>query len=351
MKLMHYGFRFGMICLCLAAATTVARSQTVRVLYYSGDVSVGGSGKARLGQQLKSDDKVTIGSSSSLQLSVNGKVLKYTSPMTLKISDAIKRAGTGENSVVANSARTLAGASGAGRSARTSVAGATRASGKEETAYFDSLKTESLNTGTMRLNSEVESLTGVGDASGIISQVSEKMKDEALILLQPRSTAVSGGPIRFRWMRTPGVTAYVISVRNYLGEEIHRTETADTSYIWTAPTLNPEEIYTWRLSDRENPRNSFGASFHQLVAGRQEEIRNGMQAIREELGADNPALPMILGSFLSDNECYGEAAEMYTTGAKAGDEHAEMYRELVCEQYLYNMFVPVEEGYRICTNQ
>ncbi|MCB0713893.1 MAG: hypothetical protein KDD67_16325 [Ignavibacteriae bacterium] len=352
MKQIRYGFRICWICLLLTVlAMAMTQAQTVRVLYYSGSVTVSGKGSAKLGQQLKSSDNVKIGSSSSLQLSINGKVLKYSKPMSLKISDAITRAGTGENSVVANSARTLAGASGAGRSARTSVAGATRADGKKNMAYFDSLKTESVNTGTMRLNSEVESMTGIGDASGLIEKVSDKMKSEAIILLQPRSTAVSGGSVRFRWMRTPGVSTYALSVQNFLGEEVYRTETTDTTFVWDTPSLNPEEIYTWRLSDKENSSNSFGASFHRLPTEKQTMVMAGQEAIQEELGSDNPALPMILGSFFADNECYGQAAEMFTTGVKAGDEHAETYKELVCEQYLYNMFVPVEEAYKICSNQ
>ena len=354
MRQFRYTFRLCWICLMLMAfAMSIASSQTVRVIYYSGNVTVSGSGKVKLGQQLKSADKVTIGSSSSLQLSVNGKVLKYRKPETLKISDVVKRAGTGENSVVANSARTLAGASGAGRSARTSVAGGTRASGEEEDEplYFDSVKTEALNTGTMRLNSEVESMTGLSDASGMIRKVSDMMQSEALILLQPRSTAVSGGPVRFRWMRTPGVRTYTLSVRNYLGDEIYSAEVSDTVHTWTSPTLKPEEIYTWRLSDAHNAKNTFGASFHQLPMNEQQAVASGRAAIMEELGEDNPATPMILGTFYSDHECYGEAAELYTAGVQARDEHEEIYKEMVCEQYLYNMFVPVEEGYKICSQQ
>ena len=356
MKNFRYHIRICWVCLILTVlAMAIAQGQTVRILYYNGNVTVSGQGQAKLGQQLKSSDNVSIGSSSSLQLSVNGKVLKYTKPTTLKISDVIKRAGTGENSVVANSARTLAGASGAGRNARTSVAGASRADGgkktPKETQYFDSLETSGLNTGTMRLNSEVESITGIGDASGIIKQVADKMKSESLILLQPRSTAVSGGPITFRWLSTPGVRSYTLSVINYLGEEIHHADVTDTFYVWESPTLHPEEIYSWRLADGNDAGNSFGASFHILPLDKQEMMMSGRQAIVEELGADNPALPMILGSFYSDNECYGEAAELFTQGVAARDDHEETYREMVCEQYLYNMFVPVEEGYKICTSQ
>ena len=301
--------------------------QTVRVLYYSGNVTVksgGKSSKAKLGQQLKKNDRITIGSSSSIQLSINGKVLKYTKAMTLKVSSAIKRAGKGENSVVANSARTLAGASGAGRGSRTSVAGATRASGEDDKPlYFDSLKTDALNTGTMRLNSEIESATGLDDAIGMISKAAREMKGEALILLQPRSTAVSSDPIRFRWMKTPDVTTYVISVKNYLGEEIYSAETTDTTHVWETPSIIPEEIYSWRLTNKENALNTFGASFYRLSDEKLTSLEKGIAGIKSELGEDNPALPMVLGTFYADNDCYGEAAEMFTKGVQLRDDHTE----------------------------
>lgn len=332
------------------------RAQTVRILYYNGNISVtsgGSTGAPRLGQQLKKEDKVKIGNASSLQLSVDGKVLKYDKAMTLKISDAISRAGTGENSVVANSARTLAGASGAGRSARTSVAGATRASGKgkEGYAYLDSIQTDAVNTGTMRLNSEVESITGLGDAGGLIRKAADGMKREAIILLQPRSTAVTSGPLRFRWKKSPGVGNYVLTVRNFLGDEIYRAETADTTLVWNDPVLDPEAIYSWSLADRDNPKNSYGASFHRLSEMENSILEEGLKGARAELGEGNPALPLILGTFYADNGCYGQAAEFFTRGALAGDEHRETYWEMACEQYLYNMFLPVEEAFRICEGE
>ena len=348
------------ICLlCSVALLVVAatgHAQTVRVLYYSGNVNVtsgSSSRKARLGEQLKRSDKVKIGKSSSLQLSVDGKVLKYSKAMTLKISDAISRAGKGENSVVANSARTLAGASGAGRNARTSVAGATRASGDDEKGmeYVDSMETEALNTGSMRLNSQVESISGVSDPVGLMRKAADQLRSEALIILQPRSTAISPGQVRFRWKRTPGVSGYTVSVKNYLGEEVFRNQTSDTTLVWNHPVLEPEAIYTWRLSETANSSNTYGASFHRLSPSDSAILMHGVAGILEELGTDNPALPLILGTFYSDMGCYGEAAQTFITGAIKSEEHRETYREMACEQYLFNMFVPVEEGIKICEGE
>lgn len=344
------------LCTIALLTATASQAQTVRVLYYSGDVTVNrgtSSAKARLGEQLKKDDKVKIGASSSLQLSIDGKVLKYTKAMTLKISDAIARAGKGENSVVANSARTLAGASGAGRNARTSVAGATRASEKDKTglAYIDSLEMEAVNTGSMRLNSKVESMTGISDPIGMLRKASEEMQSEALIILQPRSTAVSPGPIRFRWRRTPTIDACIVSVKNHLDQEIFRQETSDTTLLWNNPAVEPEAVYTWQLIEKANPSNAYSASFHRLSSTDSTILMSGLVSVMEELGTDNPALPLIMGTFYSDLGCYGEAAETFTQGALASEEHAGTYWELVCEQYLFNMFVPVEEAIKICEGE
>lgn len=350
---MRSGLYLGLFMCATIAASAVGYAQTVRVLYYTGDVQVvrgGSTTKARLGEQLKQNDKVKIGSSSTLQLSIDGKVLKYSKAMTLKVSDAIARAGKGENSVVANTARTLAGASGAGRNARTSVAGATRASGKEEAgmAYVDSLEMEAVNTSSMRLNSELESMTGIGDPIGVLRKASDEMRSEALIILQPRSTAVSPGPVRFRWKKSAGVKTYVVTVKNYLGDEVFRSETSDTSLLWNEPGLEPEEIYTWRLSEKASPSNAYGASFHRLSQTDSAILMQGITGILEELGPENPAVPLILGTFYSDIGCYGEAAETFTAGALASEDHGGTLWEMACEQYLFNMFVPVEEGIKIC---
>ena len=353
---MRSGLYLGLFMCITFAASAAGYAQTVRVLYYTGDVKVvrgGSTTKARLGEQLKQKDKVKIGSSSSLQLSIDGKVLKYSKAMTLKVSDAISRAGKGENSVVANTARTLAGASGAGRNARTSVAGATRASGEEKTglAYIDSLEMEAVNTGSMRLNNELESMTGVGDPIGVLRKAADEMKSEALIILQPRSTAVSPGPVRFRWKKAAGVKTYVVTVKNYLGDEVFRSETSDTTLLWNEPGLEPEAIYTWRLNEKSSPSNAYGASFHRLSRSDSAILMQGIAGIIQELGPENPAVPLILGTFYSDIGCYGEAAETFTDGALASEDHAGTFWEMACEQYLFNMFVPVEEGIKICEGE
>lgn len=335
-------------------AAADAAAQTVRVVFFSGVVTVKSGGRSvapKLGQQLKASDQVVVGSGGSVQLSVNGKVLRYTKPATVKVSDAIARAGTGENSVVANSVRTLAGASGAGRSSRSSVAGATRAGEEgEQTGYFDSVRTDAVNTGMMRVNGELSEATGINDALGALSNAAERMKREPVTILQPRSTAVTHDPILFRWKGSADIGTYVITVQNYLGEEVYRAETTDTFHVWPAGAgLEREAIYTWRIADMDRPSARWGANFHLVSDAEQREIEEGREAIVTELGGEeNPAIPMLLGSFYAERDLFGQAAELFTQGAVTQPEHAGTYWEMACDQYLYNVYMPLEEAYRVC---
>lgn len=331
-----------------------ASAQTVRVVFFSGSVTIKSgtkSAKPKLGEQLDRNDRMVIGSGGTLQISVNGKVLRYSKPATVAVSDAISRAGAGENSVVANSVRTLAGASGAGRSSRSSVAGATRAGGEgAETAYFDSVQTDAVNTGMMRLNGEISSATGIDDPIGVLAKAAERLKKEPVVILQPRSTGVTHDPITFRWKGSPDVSGYVLTVENYLGEEIYRATTTDTVHVWPGGGgLEREAVYTWRIADSEHPSHQWGANFHLISEEEQRKIEEGRRAILAELeGEENPAVPILLGTFYAENDLYGQAAELFTHGATSQPEHAGTYWEMACDQYLYNIFMPLEEAYLVC---
>ncbi len=340
--------------LMLSALTPPELSaQTVRIAFFSGSVSVKSgtkSVKARLGQQVKSDQKIVVGKGATLQLSVNGKVLRYAKPETLSVADVVKRAGSGENSVVANSVRTLAGASGAGRSSRSSMAGATRAEGETETSYFDSVQTDAVNTGTMRINGELSDATGLDDALGVLTKAADRVKRESIVILQPRSTGITHDPILFRWIGSADITTYVVTIQDDKGDEVYRAETTDTAHIWDgAAGLAKEAIYTWRVADKDHPGNRWGATFHLLSETENRSVVEGRTALMTELGGEeNPAYLLLLGSYYSDNDLYGQAAELFTTGALTQPEHAGTYRELACDQYLYNIFMPLEEAYRVC---
>ena len=321
-----------------------AQETTVRVLFFTGNVTVKtsrGSQKAAIGQQLAPRDEVSIAKGGTLQLSINGKVIKYTQPAKVKVSEAIKRAGKGENVAVANTVRTLAAASGASREKRSSQAGATRATDSSRLTAKEKkrLKEEAKKAA----NDELRERTGIDDPLGRAEEIATMITGkEDMIILEPRATAVSSAPLRFRWLRSPTAGSYIVSVKNYLGEEVYHMETPDTAVTWDAPKLAPEAIYTWTLTDSRNNLHKTGALFHRLGDSLDATVLNGAEAIRRELGADNPALPIILAAFYADNGCYGEAARFYTEAALASSQHYDDLMGRACEQYQYQMYM--QEG-------
>lgn len=315
-----------MASLSLLLSTTIAHAQsaTVRVLFYTGQVLIKGK-QVSLGQQLQKNDVVTIGRGGTLQLSINGKVLKYAKPATVKVSDAIKQAGGGENTAVANTVRTLAAASGADRGSRSSQAGATRlgSDGSDDGAQ---------SLAEARARATAEGRTMADDALTLETGIENPIaKAEALIrdmygeddivILEPRATATRSGPIRFRWLRSPSSGGYTITVKDYMGEKVFETETKDTTFLWTSPTLTPGVYYSWRLTDQRNSLHNTAASFYQLDAGTDQQVTAGIDAIRRELGGDNPAIPLVMGAYLLDNGCYGEATRSYVEGAERSPQH------------------------------
>lgn len=342
-----------LLFLVSTAGSADVSAKTVRVVFFSGSVTVKSGSKStkpRLGQQLNSSDRIVIGSGGSVQLSVDGKVLRYTKAGTVKVSDVIKRAGSGQNSVVAGSVRTLAGASGAGRASRTSVAGATRADGGKETGYFDSLRTDAVNTGSLRINNTVSEATGIDDVLGKVGQFVEDTRDETLVILQPRATAVTLEPVTFRWAKATSASRYVVTVEDHKGDILYTAETTDTVHVWTGGAdLAPGTVFSWRLADADNPKNRWGALFHTLTSDENERVLEGRELIEIELEEpSNPAMPLLLGSYYSDRGLYGQAAEQFTIGATTQPEHAGTFWELACDEYMYNMYMPVEQGYMIC---
>jgi hypothetical protein len=329
----------------LAATLATAQTPTVRILFYTGNVTVKsgkGSQKAAIGQQVGPRDEIAIPAGGTLQLSVNGKVVKYAQAMKLKVSDAIKRAGSGENAAVANTVRTLAAASGADRSGRTSQAGATRAT--DSSRLLVKGKKQVLHDARNAANDELQRRTGIEDPLGKAEQAARYVVGEDdMIILEPRSTSVPSGPVRFRWLRAPSAEGYKVSVKNYLGEEVFSGETKDTTLLWNDPKLPGEVIYTWTLSDTRNGLHNTGALFHRLGDSLDAVVRQGAGDIRRELGDDNPALPLVLGEFYADNGCYGEAANYFTMGALASKQHFNEFMARACDQYQYEMYMPEEE--------
>jgi hypothetical protein len=332
------------LALMLLVVPAMANDPVVRVLFYTGDVTVksgGSTDRAKLGQSLTAKDEVTLSGNATLQLSINGKVIKYSKPMKLRVADAIKRAGQGENLVVANTLRTLAAASGADRSGRTSVAGATRA---DDTSHLLSEgERRAKEEAASKVNSEVGSRIGIEDPLGTLTKAHDLLRGEQMVILEPRSTAVEKGGVQFRWLRNADAQSYVVSVKNYTGDEIFRIETKDTMAVWESPQIAPEAIYNWSVEDPDNALRNASATFHQLSDAEDADLKHGISAIRKELGESNPALPLMLGAFYSDKGCYGEAARCYTEGALKSQEHFDDFMSRAIDEYQYNMSMPENE--------
>lgn len=341
------------LLLLLAATAPAAADDVVRILFFTGDVTVKSAGKMsapKIGQAVGKKDVIILKGNATLQLSVNGKVLKYNKPAQLKVADAIKRAGRGENEAVANSLRTLAAASGAGRENRTSEAGATRATAPiDSSQLLADAKRKAMGAVKAEANSEIGKQIGIDDPLGKAAGLMDYLRGDKLIVLEPRSTAISSGQVTFRWLRTPGVTRYSVTVRNYLGDELFKTSISDTQAVWSAPSLQPEAVYTWTLQNEDNPLNRSTSSFFQISAQKDAELHAGEQALLKELGqTEDPATMMMLGALYADVGCYGQAARYFTLSAIKAPEHRQELLGMAREQYLYNIVMPEEDVAIIC---
>jgi len=328
----------------VTALLAAAQPPDVRILFFTGNVTVRGGKAAQpaaIGLALSARDLITIPKGGSLQLSVNGTILPYTQGAKVRVSDAIKRAGTAGNPLIADVLRTIDSAGEAGQSPEPAPAA-----------------TEGVTANKRRK----------GSTRGEVAATSRRRKEPApppvpaepapapagdmgtdLIILEPRSTAVPSGPVRFRWLRSPSAGRYVVSVKNYLGEEVFSRETTDTAVLWEDAKLPEEVIYTWTLTDKGNTAHNTGAIFHRLNDSSDAALRDGFGVIRRELGPDNPAVPVLLGALCAGAGCYGEAANYFTIGALTTRQHFNALMLRARAQYQNRMYMPDEEAQIVYT--
>ncbi len=329
----------------VAAASASAQNTAIHILFYTGKVTVTSgktSRKASIGLELAARDELRVGRGGSVQISVNGKVIQYSQAGKVRVADAIKRAGTGENTAVATTVGAIAATTGADREPRTDKEGTTRL--EEVSQRGRQKKKKATREITATANRNVAERAGIEEPPGTAERIGTASVDqEDMIILEPRSTAVSSGPILFRWLRSTSAGNYIVAVKNYLGEEIFRRETSDTALIWESPGLTPEIIYTWTLTDANNAHHGTGAMFHRLADSADAMLRTGLEEIRRELGSTNPAMPLILGAFYADIGCYGQAARCYTEGARTSKQHYREFMHRACNEYLYEIYMPEEE--------
>lgn len=330
------------VCLLLFGVHgAIGQNSTVRVVFFTGQVSTKGR-SVSIGQELGRNDVVTVGSGATLQISVNGKVLRYNKATSVRVADAIRQAGSGENTAVANTVRTLAAASGAGSGGRASQAGATRLGGdRQETT--ERART-SLDAAHQLANDELSRRLGIDNALfKFESEVRNLYGEDDMLILEPRSSATRLGAIRFRWLRSPTAGGYVVTVRDHVGDKVFETTTNDTTAVWESPALTPGVLYSWKLSDQRNSLHSVQAYFWQLDPDVDRTVTTGMASIRKELGDDNPAVPMVMGAYLQDNGLFGEAAREYVTGAEATPERYKDFMDRALDIYAYDIGMSVHE--------
>lgn len=311
------------------SATALAGDPVIQVLFYNGQVTLKNDGaeqSIRIGQELSIEDQILVGKGSSIQISINGKVATLGARRTpQRVGDALEKIGEQSNPGVARAIENLASA-----------------------------------TRLLQIHHQEESIPLLasldGGAGAPIDEEAEegiltlpktvrmaRLRNSQAVILEPRATAVTRGPLRFSWLAAANVDTYLVRVRDRYNEEIFRYQTADTTFVWEGATLFAESEYTWELSSVDDTLTPVKASFRRLndLAGMG--VEGGESQIRLELGNNNPALPVILAAHFASRGCHADAARYYLDGARRNPEHAQMLIALAVDQYRSNMGVPESE--------
>jgi hypothetical protein len=275
----------------LLATNAGAQQRAVYIIYNTGKVSVK-SGNATamgaIGTELHGDDLVTVGKGGSVQLSVDGKLVRYDKAAKIRVADAIKKV-SGENPAVAKAAAALG----------------------------------------------VASMAPLPIPPGDDQPVD-------LVIIEPRATAIPAGPIHFRWLRPARAGTFRVSVKNYLGQEVFTTSTPDTTVVWSDAKLPAEVVYTWTLTDAAG--HTTGSLFNRAAPATETAIATDMESIRKELGATNPALPLMLAALYGNNGCYGEAVNALNAATGIPKEHRKEVMIRARDTYRLQMNMPDDEA-------
>ena len=332
---MHRPVAYLLLALVLTTTAALAQAPDARVLYYSGNVRILTSGPPRevaIGMGLMAGDILQVGRGGSLQLSVNGKLFKYTQAGRIDMNFLLVSGAKESNPAVLKAMQMLGRSSlAAGRVKPQSAAGGTL-------GFAGRLLNLSAQEATIASYASIET---------------EAREPSSVILLEPRSTAVTRGPVRFRWLSTSTDTLFQLLVHDRFGNEVFRAETGDTTVVWegASQALFPESEYTWTLSGVHDPAVSASASFHKLNDIKGTIAEGGESQIRLELGSDNPALPLVLGAHFANNGCFGEAARWFTTAAEKNPHFYDDFMLLARAQYRGMMGMPEGEVREIYDNR
>lgn len=297
----------------IAAAAGAPRAPEVRVVYFSGDVSLvdtAGPLAISFGRSIDSIHTVVVARGGSVQLAVDGRLVEITRPGKIRRAEIIRRAKGEPNEELMAALRAIDVHADAVSSSAVGPA-------KMEAALVAALAPSSRAVGA--------SATG------------------EIVPLEPRSTGVTRGPLRFRWLRSADSATYRVVVRDRFDVEVLRTETTDTTFVWESAVLFAGSEYTWTIADVRDTSDVATATFHRLDDLRGMRLEGGESRIRLALGSENPALPLMLGAHFALHGCYGDAVRQFTTAALRTPEHFDRFLRLARTLYATNIGLTATE--------
>jgi hypothetical protein len=283
------------------------RPEEVRVIYYSGDVAVRDTATAlpiAFGMLVDSLHSIVVGRGASVQVAVDGRVVVLERPGRFSRAEIIRRAGGEKNEELMAALRLLA--------EKADVTSSSAVSPARLQAAFAAAIAPSARTAA-------SAPTGM------------------LVPLEPRNTAVTRGPLHFRWLNGASGATYRVVVRDRFDQEVLRHETSDTSFVWESAVLFTGTEYTWSLARVDDSSAAVASTFHRLDDLQGMRLEGGESRIRLALGSENPALPLALGAHFAGLGCYGDAARQFTTAALRTPEHFDRLLRLAREQYASNI--------------
>lgn len=285
------------------SAITVTRNEEVRVVYFTGDVSIvdtTSSVPVSFGMLVNIDLQVAIGRGATVQFAVDGKLAEFARPGRINWSDIVRRATGEPNEELMSALRVIA-------------------------AQHSSMASSSTNPARIH--------AAVAAAIDPSMRVAGSSSTGIIIPLEPRSTAVTRGPLHFRWLRSEDSATYRVIVRNRYDEEVLRHETTDTSFVFESAMLLVGSEYSWSIASVSDSDHAVTSVFHRIDDLRGMRLEGGESRIRMALGSENPALPIMLGAHFALHGCAGDAARQFTTAALRTPEHFDRLLRLAREQY------------------
>ncbi|MBC8144462.1 MAG: hypothetical protein H7X80_02685, partial [bacterium] len=215
-------------------AVADAHKEEVRIVYYSGDVALDDTitGKSvSFGMLIDADQQIVVGRGGSVQFAVDGKLADFNRAGRVKFSEIIRRATGETNEELMSALRAVA-------AQNTFMTGSSTSISRIQAAVVAAI--------------DPSSRTGNASATGIV------------VPLEPRSSAVTRGPLRFRWLSSADAAVYRIVVRNRYDEEVLRHETSDTSFTWESAVLMIGSEYSWTIARVDDSSRAITSTFHRL---------------------------------------------------------------------------------------